>query len=143
MMWLGVGGMLLYKGIRLISAGTLDPTSLSHFWASPQQGAAVLMALSFMVGYLKGFFILPKTVKRVVNRIRSLPEPIHWAKAYPRSYWALLGGMVILGGLVRFLPIPIDLRGAIDLAVGSALIRGSLLYFRVVLRPVPQSPLKY
>jgi hypothetical protein len=38
--------------------------------------------------------------------------------------------MMALGLVFRFLPIPIDLRGLIDVAIGSALINGAMLYFR-------------
>jgi hypothetical protein len=40
--------------------------------------------------------------------------------------------MVLLGLVIRFLPIPIDARGLVDVAIGSALINGAMLYFRVV-----------
>lgn len=133
--WLGIGTMLLYKGVRFLSLGIDDPNSLSHLWATPAQGAAVLAALGFLVGYLKGLFVLSKTVKRVADRIRSLPEPLDWRAVYAKGYWFLIGGMVLLGASLRFLPIPIDVRGFIDLAVGSALIRGALLYFRAARLP--------
>jgi hypothetical protein len=38
--------------------------------------------------------------------------------------------MMMLGMIFRYLPIPIDVRGFIDLAIGSALMNGAMLYFR-------------
>jgi hypothetical protein len=43
----------------------------------------------------------------------------------------LIGAMVGLGVTLRFLPIPVDLRGFIDTAVGSALVNGAMLYFHI------------
>jgi len=36
-----------------------------------------------------------------------------------------------LGMGIRYFGVPVDVRGLIDVAVGSALINGAMLYFRV------------
>jgi hypothetical protein len=133
-MWLVIGSFLLYKGLHLISEATLRPDSLSSRWGSvwgtAHQTATLLMVLGLFVGFLKGRFVLSKTVHRVAMRINSLPLPIRLVDVYRPSYWILIGSMVVLGISLRFLPIPIDVRGLIDVAVGSALIHGAMLYFR-------------
>jgi hypothetical protein len=83
-----------------------------------------------MIGFAKGRLVLSKTVDRVVKRIRSLQVPIRASQIYARSYWILIGSMVALGFAMRFLPIPLDARGLIDVAIGSALVNGAMLYFR-------------
>ena len=38
--------------------------------------------------------------------------------------------MVGLGALIKVLNLPLDVRGAIDIVIGSALINGAMIYFR-------------
>lgn len=121
--WFFVGIFLLYKGLCLIVEAT-DLLCLS------QKRANLLIALGLLVGFLKVHFVLAKTVRRVVLRIASLPLPIRFKEAYSPAYWALIGGMMALGMLFRYLPISLDFRGTIDVAIGSALINGAILYFR-------------
>ncbi len=106
--WFFIGAFLLYKGLHLISQAAFQPDSLCQ-----QLG-----------------FVLSKTVRRVVTRISSLPLPIRLKDAYSPAYWILIASMMALGMLFRFLPIPLDIRGIIDVAIGSALINGAMLYFR-------------
>jgi len=133
-LWLAVGGGLLFKGLYLISDGTISTNSLCFqmkgLFGSPHQSGTALIAAGLLVGFIKGRFILSKTVKRVALRISSLPLPIRVSSVYAPSYFILIGAMIALGMTLRFLPIPIDLRGFIDTAVGSALINGAMLYFR-------------
>jgi hypothetical protein len=57
-----------------------------------------------------------------------LQAPIRFVDAYPKSYWLLLASMMALGFLLRL--VPVEVRGFIDVVVGSALLNGALLYFR-------------
>jgi len=57
-----------------------------------------------------------------------LPNPVSIAKIYTWQYYVLLSSMVLLGVLVRFLPF--DIRGGVDIIIGSALINGATIYFR-------------
>ena len=132
--WMTIGLWLLYKGLHFISDAAFSTDSLCFRWSSvfgsAQQGAAILIAAGLGIGFLKGRFVLSKTVHRVATRIASLPLPIRYSSVYPSSYWMVLSGMMMLGISLRFLPIPIDIRGLIDVAIGSALINGAMLYFR-------------
>ncbi|HSX10857.1 MAG TPA: hypothetical protein VLF94_03985 [Chlamydiales bacterium] len=133
-LWFFIGTFLLYKGLHLITEASFQPDSLcargKEVFGSAQRAATVFIAVGLVVGFLKGRFVLVKTVRRVVNRIAGLPLPIRLRDAYSKSYWILIGSMVAIGMSFKFLPIPVDLRGAIDVAIGSALINGSMLYFR-------------
>lgn len=139
--WLAIGSFLLYKGLRFISEGALAADSLCFrlqgLCGSPQQAGTVLIAIGLLLGFLKGRMVLSKAVKRVALRILSLPLPIRAAAVYGPSYWILIAAMIGLGVLLRFLPIPVDLRGLIDTAVGSALINGAMLYFRAARGALP------
>ncbi len=133
-LWFLIGAFLLCKGLQYITAAIFQTESLCYrmqgIFGSAQRGATALIAIGLFVGFLKGRFVLVKTVRRVVNRIAALPLPIRLKDAYSRSYWILIGSMMALGMSFRFLPMPIDLRGTIDVAIGSALINGAMLYFR-------------
>jgi hypothetical protein len=134
--WLVIGSYLMVKGLKWITLAMAlgeSPRLLRYFSqlaGSLQQGALVLICLSLLVGFIKGRMVLSKTVSRVVARFRSEKAPIRFANAYDRKYFIILGSMMGLGLLFRFLPIACDIRGGIDVIIGSALINGAMLYFR-------------
>lgn len=132
--WFVIGIFLMYKGLRFIADAQVDPNSLSFQWnhslGSSSQAGNWIIFFALVVGFAKGRFVFVKTVKKVVSRIRSLSLPIRFSQVYAKSYWILIGSMMMLGMLFRFLPVPIDIRGFIDLAIGSALMNGAMLYFR-------------
>lgn len=132
--WLAIGTYLLYKGLRLISEATLSSASLcfhlKDVFGTSQQVGVFLIAMGLLIGFLKGRFVLSRTVHRISMRIANLSLPIRFADVYPSSYWILIVSMIALGVSLRFLPILIDVRGLIDVAIGSALVNGSMLYFR-------------
>jgi hypothetical protein len=109
LIWVGVGALLLRKGI------VLCPPPLLFF--------------GIAVGFLKGRFILKKTAERIAERIFSLQTPFSLFSIYPASYWLLLGGMIALGGMMKLAP-PL-IRGFVDTAVGCALVTGSIFYFKL------------
>ena len=84
--WFFIGAFLLYKGLHLITEAT-HQGSLSH------QTANLFIAVGLVVGFVKGRFILVKTVRRVVSRITSLPFPIKLKEAYSPSYWILIASI--------------------------------------------------
>lgn len=135
LIWFGIGMMLLYKGLHFIADGTVQKDSLSHrfFPTSVERGAMTLLGVGLLVGFVKGRFVLVKTVRRMVLRIVSLPLPLSWSKVYPVSYYVLIAAMMGLGMGMKRLPLPVDLRGMIDVAIGSALIHGAMLYFRAAI----------
>lgn len=143
-LWLLAGVSLLVKGLRFIEAGLKSTDSLSFkmspWLGRPEQAGAILIAIGLMIGFLKGRLVLSKSAQRISARILALKPPIRISQVYPVAYWILLGSMMGLGFSLRFLPIAIDLRGCIDVAIGSALINGSLFYFRHLARATPTAP---
>lgn len=141
-LWLLIGSFLLQKGLHWISVSLLQPDSLLTRWqgvfGTREQAGTALIGFSLLIGFCKGRFVLSKTVRRVVARLASLKAPIRFREAYAPSYWILIGSMIALGMLFRFLPLPSEIRGAIDIAIGSALIQGAILYFRAAraIRPL-------
>jgi hypothetical protein len=118
--WLGVGIMLMAKGLPLIVHNHLET----------QNTGLLLISIGLLVGFIKGRWVLSKTVERIVKRIITLPQGFSYKDVYPRSYLVLLSGMIVLGLLLKWLPIPVDVRGTVDVIIGSALINGAFLYFR-------------
>ncbi len=136
LIWFLIGLFLLTKGLNWIVYTTHFATSsiLLDFFVSfvndKEQAALALITVALFIGFLKTRIVLHKTVKRVVQRIFSLEAPIPLSKVYKPSYYGLILGMMLLGMGLRFLQVPGDFMGLIDVAVGSALLNGAVLYFR-------------
>jgi len=134
--WLAIGSLLIIKGLKfMMQALVLIKSPPLLLWmgqmaGSITQGGALLISAALFIGFIKGRMVLSKTVQRIVLRLRALPSPLSMAEAYDRKYVILLGAMMALGMLFRFLPIGLDIRGTVDIAIGSALINGAMLYFR-------------
>ncbi len=126
-LWFVIGLALMYRGLHYISEAQMDPNALSK--GSSSAGNWIIF-FALVVGFIKGRFIFAKTVERVVSRIRALSAPIRFWHVYSLSYWILIASMMGISLLFKYLPIPVDIRGFINLAVGSALVNGSMLYFR-------------
>jgi hypothetical protein len=128
LIWAMAGLMLLYKGLHIL--GELPSQEVATWW----------VAVALLVGFIKGRFILSRTVNRITSHIVALPEPIHFLEVYPKSYWILLSSMIGISVLIRMTPA--DVHGFIDVAVGSALLNGSLLYFRAAKSVGVETPTK-
>lgn len=136
--WLGIGCMLLSLGLNFIVESFLKDNLatmkrpildlLSPLVGGVEPAAIMLIAIALLIGFMKGKFVFKKTVGRTVARICALPNPAPFIQIYPKSYYFLLALMFFLGFVVRFFPL--DVRGAVDVVIGCALINGSMLYFR-------------
>lgn len=136
LIWFVGGIILLSKGLNFVvesskseQVGTLI-SLLLPLSKTKEQAALFLVVIGLMIGYLKGKMVFVKSVKRVVERIFSFTSPVRLVDIYTKSYLILILSMVGLGFIIRFLPIGLDVRGVIDVAIGSALLKGALLYFR-------------
>jgi hypothetical protein len=137
LIWLSVGVFLLQLGLKLLK-GLLDPGaafspvfhSLSRYLGGYENAVVGLIALGLLVGFFKGRLILAKSVNRLVNRVRSFEEPTPITKIYNLPYYLLLVSMMFIGFAIKYFEVPSDIRGAIDVAIGAALINGAMLYFR-------------
>lgn len=140
--WLIVGIGLLTLGLNFIvhkaQIDFQETTSLiakiTPLAGSRQQAALLLITLGLVIGFIKGRFVLTKTVRRVVERIMSRQPPIRFSEVYSRGYLLLIGGMILMGLSMKWLGLPEDIRGLVDVAIGSALMNGASAYFRVALQ---------
>jgi len=140
--WFGIGLMLLMKGLRLITGAAdqlaVDAPLIKYFQSfagTRQQGALILVCLGLFIGFIKGRTVLAKTVQRIAGRINLQTGNLTLKEAYDRRYWIVIGLMMTLGMMFRVFPVPVDIHGGIDVAIGSALINGAMLYFRQLLAP--------
>lgn len=135
--WVSMGVFLLYKGLTLlVELATFEmPSSFMHSLSQRvggmQQAILTCICLGLFVGFMKGRFVLSKTVARLSNRFYSYARPMAFKEMYPVSYLALVGSMVLLGLSLKWLPVPQELRGTVDVAIGSALTNGAFQYLRV------------
>lgn len=133
--WVMMGAFLLYKGVYFISEAVHSVDSYFSRWSflgSPKQVGTFWLGLGLLIGYLKGRFVLAKSALRVVSHILSLALPIRVHQVYRLSYWLLIGSMMLLGMALRF--VPLEVRGLIDVGVGSALVQGAMHYFQAARR---------
>lgn len=136
-LWLAIGVFLFQLGVKLLvssseAIGGAHPLiyMLSPRTGGPHQAAMLLVALAMFLGYWKGKFVLAKTVRRNVTRIKTLPNPSSITKLFTPAYVILIAVMMGLGLGIRFFGLADDIRGLIDLAVGAALLNGAITYFR-------------
>ncbi len=136
--WFIVGIGLLTLGMQFVVFKTqidLYETEsliahLSSLAGGREQAALALITIGLIIGFMKGRFVLVKTVKRVVNRILSLEEPVRISQVYSKTYLLLIGSMVLLGMSMKWIGLPLEIRGVVDIAIGSALMNGASAYFR-------------
>ncbi|MBS0604000.1 MAG: hypothetical protein JSS60_03065 [Verrucomicrobia bacterium] len=139
--WFIVGVGLLTLGLNFIvfkaQMEAHETTSLIAKMApvagGREQAALALITIGLIIGFIKGRFVLVKTVRRVVERILKLELPIKFSEVYSKGYLILIGGMILLGMSMKWLGLPAEVRGLIDVAIGSALMNGATAYFRVAL----------
>lgn len=140
--WMAIGCFLLSLGVNFLVESTKHEQvlysghypvidGLSTFVGGLEQAALVLISFSLFVGYLKGRYVLGKSAHRGVERIRLFPNPTSLGNIYSGKYYILLGAMVALGMSVKFFGLSSDVRGVVDVVIGSALINGAMIYFRL------------
>lgn len=137
LIWFVVGFLLLRLGLTLLmgitpgEAVTLPLISLIlPFVSKHEQAVSAVLCIACLIGYVKGRFVLGKSVKKGVSRIVSFPNPTSLGNIYSAKYYILLGGMVGLGMSIKYLGLSNDVRGLIDVTIGIALLVGAMNYFR-------------
>ncbi len=138
LIWLAIGCFLLSLGLNFVVESILKDNLISvhrpildrlaPYAGGLESAALFLIVFGLFLGYLKGRYIFSKTVQKGVERILHLPNPTSLSKIYTQKYYLLLGLMIGLGILVRWMAL--DVRGGVDIIIGSALINGAMLYFR-------------
>lgn len=141
LVWFGIGIYLLQLGLNLLFGGIHSPDlstssypllrSLSPYTGSVEAAAITLLVAALFIGYYKGRYVLGKSAQKGADRIRSFSNPAPLYYIYSYKYYLLLGGMVALGISIKYMGLSNDVRGVIDAIIGSALINGAMIYFRL------------
>lgn len=143
LIWFTVGCWLLPLGLSLLSEASKHELNtgvtlpfirgIAPYVGGFEQGMIAIVIGALMIGYVKGRFVLGKSAIKGMERIRSLPNPANLSGIYSPKYYMLLGGMVFLGMSIKWLGLPNDIRGFVDVTIGSALINGAMIYFRALM----------
>ncbi|MDN3507840.1 MAG: hypothetical protein P0S94_02840, partial [Simkaniaceae bacterium] len=91
-LWVIIAIMLLKKVLFFFAA--LKKTA-------PETPLMAYIIAGLFIGFIKGRFIFPKTVNRVVTRIASTDAKITLKNLYSPGYLTLIGGMMCLGMAMR------------------------------------------
>lgn len=114
-------------GIGLGSAGVVWCHTASWFWA--------LLALGVAIGAAKAFFVIRPVALRNAARIlqrgdgRCLGGFLSWKS------WLFVATMMIGGAILRHSPLPRPILGVTYVAVGTALLLGSVPLWRAQKQP--------
>ncbi len=140
LIWFGAGSMLLLKGLYLLIESSQAPlfqqwiiAKLSPIAGGNEQAALVLVSIGLFIGFIKGRLVLERSAKRVVESLSLLGEKAKLKDLFTVRYLFLIALMMLLGRMMTWLQIDHALRGTIDVAVGSALIHGSMYLFRTII----------
>jgi hypothetical protein len=140
LVWLIVGCVLLPLGLNfLVESILMENRHLKHplldtmtlVIGEVETAILLIIGLALFIGYCKSRYVLSKSVKKSVERIAQLPPLVPISRIYTLKYYILLAVMIGLGFIFKFAPF--DIRGAVDVIIGSALINGAIQYFRYAL----------
>lgn len=139
--WLFAGTLLTWKGILFFeqslfaweSSKVILPFLRSLclcFRLAPMHVLFGLVGLSLIIGYLKSYLVLRPSIKRIIWYLASQGKMVPLKGMLPRKDRLVLLLMVSIGVISRFLPIPFDVRGCIDMVIGSALVHGGMMLYQ-------------
>lgn len=134
LVWFAIGSGLLYQGLFLLTeaskTGGLFSNWLQPYFGGLDEAIIALMCGALVIGFFKGRMVLGKSARAGIERIRAMAEPVALTSIYSAKYYILIGTMVLLGMSIKWMGLPNDVRGFVDVAIGSALINGAMFYFR-------------
>jgi len=142
LIWFAVGLFLLTLGLNFLNESLVVGNHVSYpmidwmlpYFGNRESAVLTLIAAALAIGYFKGRFVLGKSAKKGIERIYTFPNPTALKNIYSAKYYILLALMMGLGLLIKYLGVPTDIRGLVDVAIGAALINGSMFYFRACLK---------
>lgn len=137
LIWLSVGLFLFPLGLNLLMAATKASEgsyplleALSPLVGGVEQASLMIVVVCLSIGLMKGKYVLGKSAKRIATRIQTFPNPTSITNLYSVGNYILIASMVGLGMSIKFFGLSHDIRGAIDIAIGAALINGAVATFR-------------
>jgi hypothetical protein len=117
-MWTAVGTMLFSLGLHWIVAHDGD---IGLLYAAP----------FVLLGLVKAFFVLDRVAAKTITRIGTRPDDSLLVGFLSGRSWALIGGMMLAGQILRASPLPRAWLGMVYVAVGAALAVSSRTLWKV------------
>ena len=115
-LWTAIGLLLLSKGaFRLTQLADWQP---------------LIVALAFLAGSLKAYFILDKAAGRGIDRILTFKEGTCLGAVYSVKTWIMVLCMMGMGVILRNSSLPLSLLCFVYLTIGWALLLSSRLAWR-------------
>lgn len=121
LLWTGVGSFLLYRAVS-VGAGLTTTAAL----------ISVLIAL--VAGFIKGIKVLGPASDRSVARMVERGDGYCLGGFLSWKSWLLVVGMMALGKVLRALSLPPWFIAPLLGAVGTALLLGSLTFWKAFSR---------
>jgi hypothetical protein len=146
LLWTAIGFFLLYIGLGFIAKAASTAlfqngnpllSFLSNYFEGPETSAVFLIVIALSLGTLKSRMVFAKVINKMIVKIRSFPDPVNFTQVYGLKYLFLMGIMMSFGFAMKYFEVSNDIRGVVDVAVGSALLNGGISYFRFINYPVP------
>lgn len=150
-LWFVLGITLLTKGLYLMiltahlsgeKAGPILNVFMYAFTGGIVPAALTILLLGVVLGIMKGRWALGRAATLLVRRIYPMRGKIHVAKLYRIHDYLLIVGIIALSRLLNWIEVPNDVHSLIDIAVGSALINGAMVYFRYAIQVKDQMPIQ-
>ncbi len=119
-----------FVGYKLVSKGIIYFAQAQSLGLLTQEMIGIWVGVSLLIGFLKGKFILTKSADRVIRHIVSQEEPLILKRFLPKSFLIVMMSMMFLGISLRYIGIPLMIKGVIDISVGTALIFGAFHFVK-------------
>ena len=126
LIWIIVGGFLIYRGSGLYSLAVTEQNT-------SKETIIVSLILGIVLGTVKGKFVLSKTASRNRDRINQLTPPLKIHNIFSGPFYGFIAGMMALGFLLRAFNTHIGgyvVVAAIYCGIGMALIAASYVYWK-------------
>lgn len=109
LLWSGIGGMLLTRGVLAVAGS----------------GREAWLALAVVLGAIKSRLLLDRLVRRNMARLHKLDGDRCLGGVYSLKTWLLVAGMIALGRALRLSPLPPWITGLLYVTVGWGLFWSS------------------
>jgi hypothetical protein len=119
-----------YIGFKLLTKGFVHFNTLHRENLFSERQLSFYIGIALLIGLIKGKWVLKKSADRVIKHIVSFDEPLLIRSFLPKSFYFVMLGMMALGMSVRYLPIPLIVKGVMDAAVGTGLLFGAMHYIK-------------
>ena len=124
-LWAAIGTFLIVRGVFMYRLALVE----QH---ATQSALLISVAVGLCLGSVKGWFVLSQTARKNRARIENLPPPVKAHHLFPKPFYFLIAGMMLLGVLLRTWNEYLGgyiVVAAIYCGIGMALLLGSRMYW--------------